>query len=36
MPKKMQVQNKKKDAHHVRQKRKRKSMKKQKLIIEKN
>jgi hypothetical protein len=36
MPKKMQIQNKKKDAHHVRQIQKRKSMKKQKLITEKN
>ena len=34
--KKMQIQNKKKDAHHVRQIQKRKSMKKKKLIIENN
>jgi hypothetical protein len=36
MPKKMQIQNKKKDAHHVRQIQKRKSMMKQKLITKKN
>jgi hypothetical protein len=35
MPKKMQIQNKKKDVHHVRQIQKRKSMKKQKLITKK-
>jgi hypothetical protein len=34
--KNMHIQNKKKDAHHVRQIQKRKSMKKKKLIIEKN
>jgi hypothetical protein len=36
MPKKMQIQNKKKDAHHVRQIQKRKSMMKQKFITKKN
>jgi hypothetical protein len=36
MPKKMQIQNKKKYVHHVRQIQKRKSMKKKRLITEKN
>jgi hypothetical protein len=36
MPKKMQIQNKKKDAYHVRQIQKRESMMKQKLITKKN
>jgi hypothetical protein len=36
MLKKMQIQNKKKDAHHVKQIQKRKSMMKEKLITEKN
>ena len=36
IPKKMQIQNKNKDAHHVRQIQKRKSIMKQKLITKKN
>ena len=35
MAKKMQIQNKKKDVHHVRQIQEKKSMKKKKLITEK-
>jgi hypothetical protein len=36
IPKTMQIENEKKDADHVRQIQKRKSMKKQKLITKKN